>query len=97
MTVRPDPLVSELATSFDGELIGPSDAGYDTVRQPWNGMVDKRPALIARPRGTADVAAAVRFARAHDRFDARRPPTVRSRSTLTGSSLWSASSCWIGR
>ena len=49
-----------------GELLQPGDATYDEAREVWNGMVDKRPALIARCAGTADVVAAVRFAREHD-------------------------------
>ena len=38
-----------------GEVIGPSDAGYDAARKIWNEMVDKRPALIVRCNGVADV------------------------------------------
>ncbi|MBW2238435.1 MAG: FAD-linked oxidase, partial [Deltaproteobacteria bacterium] len=38
-----------------GELIQPNDEGYDDVRKVWNAMIDKRPALIVRCSGTADV------------------------------------------
>jgi FAD/FMN-containing dehydrogenase len=59
--------VSERATTFrahfPGELILPEDGGYDECRQVFNAMHDKRPAVIARCRTTADVVAAVRFAR----------------------------------
>ena len=48
-----------------GPLIGPEDANYDETRRVWNGMIDRRPALIARWGGVADVIAAVRFARDH--------------------------------
>ena len=48
-----------------GPLIGPEDANYDETRRVWNGMIDRRPALIARCGGVADVIAAVRFARDH--------------------------------
>ncbi|MFC5731139.1 MULTISPECIES: FAD-binding oxidoreductase [Nocardioides] len=48
---------------FRGELVSPDDREYDGTRAVWNGMVDRRPRLIARCAGTADVAAAVRFAR----------------------------------
>jgi hypothetical protein len=48
---------------FRGEVIDPDDDGYDDARAVWNGAVDRRPRLIARCRGTADVVAAVRFAR----------------------------------
>jgi FAD/FMN-containing dehydrogenase len=49
-----------------GGLIRPGDASYDDGRLLWNGMIDKRPALIARCSGVADVIAAVNFAREHD-------------------------------
>lgn len=58
--------VQELAASFRGPLLRPADAGYDEARSVWNGMIDKYPALIARCTGTADVVAAVRFARERD-------------------------------
>lgn len=54
-----------LRASFKGALLGPQDAGYDEVRAVWNAMIDRRPALIARCTGTADVVAAVNFARRH--------------------------------
>ena len=48
---------------FRGELITPEHADYDDARAVWNGTVDRRPRLIARCTGAADVASAVRFAR----------------------------------
>ena len=48
---------------FRGDVIARGDDAYDDARAIWNGMVDRRPRLIARCRGTADVAATVRFAR----------------------------------
>jgi FAD/FMN-containing dehydrogenase len=51
---------------FHGELIAPDHPGYDDARAVWNGTVDRRPRLIARCTGAADVASAVRFARARD-------------------------------
>jgi FAD/FMN-containing dehydrogenase len=45
-----------------GDLITPQDPAYDDARRVWNAMIDKRPALVARPRGAADVIAAVEFA-----------------------------------
>lgn len=50
---------------FAGELLQPEDAGYDEARRVHNGLIDKRPALIARCTGTADVVAAVNAARVH--------------------------------
>ena len=55
----------ELGASFAGELIGPDDAGYDEARTLYNAMIDKRPALSARPADSAGVARIVAFARAH--------------------------------
>jgi len=55
--------LDELAASFRGELVRPSDASYDERRKVWNGSIDRRPALIARCTGVADVTAALRFAR----------------------------------
>jgi FAD/FMN-containing dehydrogenase len=57
---------SALAGSFAGELLAPGDDGYDDARQVWNGAIDRRPALIARCSGVADVVAALRHAREHD-------------------------------
>ena len=55
--------IAELAPTFTGQLLQPLDAGYDDARRVHNGLVDKRPALIARCRGTADIADAVKLAR----------------------------------
>src|SRR5437868_14898841 len=54
---------AQLAPEFTGELLQPTDPGYDEARRVHNGLVDKRPTLIARCRGTADVADAVKLAR----------------------------------
>ncbi len=51
---------------FRGRLIGAGDTEYDLARAVWNGAIDRRPRLIARCLGAADVVAAVRFARDHD-------------------------------
>ena len=53
---------AELARSFRGAMLGPNDPGYDAARRVWNGMVDKRPALIAFCTRADDVAAALDFA-----------------------------------
>ena len=54
---------AQLAAVFSGQLLQPGDAGYDAARKVHNGLVDKRPALIARCRGAADVVDAVNLAR----------------------------------
>jgi hypothetical protein len=46
---------SALASSLRGRLILPTDADYDTARAVYNGMIDKRPRLIARCANVADV------------------------------------------
>jgi len=56
-------LADELRSEFQGRLIGPEDGDYDEARKIWNGIIDKRPALIAQCAGTSDVVAAVNFAR----------------------------------
>jgi FAD/FMN-containing dehydrogenase len=55
--------VQNFADSLRGRLLRLGDDGYDAARRVWNGMIDRRPALIARCAGPADVIAAVRFAR----------------------------------
>ena len=62
-TVMGESAVREFRDSLHGESLLPGDAGYDGARGVWNAMVDKRPALIARCSGTADVINAVNFAR----------------------------------
>ena len=55
-----------LRTQLRGELITPESSEYDAARRLWNGMVDKRPAGIARCSGVADVVACVRYAAEHN-------------------------------
>jgi FAD/FMN-containing dehydrogenase len=56
--------MAQAILGFEGEIIAPGNDGYDTHREVWNAMVDRRPALIARCTSAADVAAAIRHARA---------------------------------
>jgi FAD/FMN-containing dehydrogenase len=53
-------------TTLTGTVLRPTDAGYDDARRVFNGMIDRRPALIAQCASTEEVAAAVRHAREHD-------------------------------
>ena len=62
MTTAP---YEELAAAVRGRLIRPGDPEYDQTRAVYNGMIDKRPAAIARCRDAADVVACVRFGRQH--------------------------------
>jgi FAD/FMN-containing dehydrogenase len=53
----------ELASTFGGQLLQPADSGYEEARRVHNGLVNKRPAMIARCAGVADIADAVNVAR----------------------------------
>jgi FAD/FMN-containing dehydrogenase len=59
-------LVRQLGTTFRGALLQPGDDGYDDARVVWNAMILRRPALIARCAGAADVRRAVEFALANN-------------------------------
>lgn len=53
----------DLRSQLRGEMLEPGSSGYDLARGVWNGMIDRRPALIVRCRNAADVVAAVNHAR----------------------------------
>jgi hypothetical protein len=65
MVVRHD-RIERFQTAFRGEVIQPSDSGYETARKIWNCSIDKHPGIIARCSGVADVVAAVNFARENE-------------------------------
>src|SRR5688572_20624256 len=52
--------IEQASRSFTGQLLQPADSGYDDWRRVHNGLIDKRPAAIARCRGVADIVDAVR-------------------------------------
>jgi FAD/FMN-containing dehydrogenase len=85
-TANPVPDEGVIATfkaALRGKLFRPSDEGYDEARKVWNGMIDRRPALIARCAGVADVIAAVNFAR-----EQRLPVAIRGGShNVTGNAV----------
>jgi FAD/FMN-containing dehydrogenase len=58
--------VEEFRASLRGQLLRAGEDGYDAARKIWNGMIDKRPALIARCAGAADVINCVNFTRANN-------------------------------
>jgi FAD/FMN-containing dehydrogenase len=58
--------IADLRARFRGHVLEPGDPGYDTARRVDNAMIDRRPALIARCAGVADVLASARFAREQD-------------------------------
>jgi len=61
-----DATIQQFRGSLRGALLQPSDEGYDAVRQVWNAMIDRKPTLIVRCAGVADVINAVNFARANN-------------------------------
>ena len=69
-TIVTGPLTEETIGSFRagvrGDVLVPTDAGYDEARSVWNAMIDRHPAVVVRVLGAADVVAAVAFAREHD-------------------------------
>jgi FAD/FMN-containing dehydrogenase len=60
-----DAAIKDLKGRIRGPLLGPGDPGFDEARSVWNAMIDRRPALILRCLGTADVIAGVNAAREH--------------------------------
>jgi FAD/FMN-containing dehydrogenase len=57
--------IETLKASLRGELLQPDDDGYDSARRVWNGMIDRKPALIVCCAGVGDVVTAVNFAQTH--------------------------------
>ena len=64
--------IEQLRSSVRGAIVQPADASYESVRKVYNGMIDKRPALIVQCADVADVIAAVTFARANNLLTAIR-------------------------
>jgi hypothetical protein len=65
--------IEELRSRMRGPVFYPSDEGYDQARAIWNAQIDKRPAAVARCSGTADIIAALKFAR-----EAQLPLSIRA-------------------
>lgn len=59
-------VIDDFKASLNGPLLRPGEPGYDDARKIWNGMIDRRPALIARCHGVVDVINSVNFARNHE-------------------------------
>ena len=60
-----DQVLDLLHPQLEGDLLTPASPGYDEARKVWNGVIDRKPAIIARCTSTADVVAAVNAAREH--------------------------------
>jgi FAD/FMN-containing dehydrogenase len=65
-TIVDPALIEAFGKDFCGTLFQPGDSGYDAARRIWNASIDKRPGLIARCLGLADVIRAVKSGRAND-------------------------------
>ena len=65
-TALPEETVGAFRQRLRGPLLSPEDEGFEEVIHLWNGMIEKTPALVVQPTGTADVVAAVDFAREND-------------------------------
>jgi FAD/FMN-containing dehydrogenase len=65
MKADPHPNVEQLRCAIGGRVVTPGDGDYEQLRQVWNGMIDRRPALIVQCASSADVAPAIAFARRH--------------------------------
>lgn len=72
MTSMKSEVIEQFKSSLRGQLLQPSDTGYDDARKIWNAMIDRRPAMIVRCAGAADVRRSIAFARAHDILPAIR-------------------------
>jgi FAD/FMN-containing dehydrogenase len=57
--------ITDFKAKLRGTLIHPGDSDYDSVRIVWNGMIDRRPGLVAQCHGVADVITSIDFARSH--------------------------------
>jgi FAD/FMN-containing dehydrogenase len=64
-TIPMEEAIDALRERLRGPLLTPGGDGFEEATLLWNGMIDKTPALVVQPTGTADVAAAVDFARDH--------------------------------
>ena len=82
----PGKAVEDFAARLRGELLLPGDTAYDARRRVWNGLFDRKPALIACCTGTADVRHAVDFAREHKLLTAVRAGghSISGKSTCEG-------------
>lgn len=71
-TVIKQAVIRELQAALRGQLLLPNSDGYDIARKGWNGMIDRRPALIVQCKGASDVMNAVHVAREHSLLTAVR-------------------------
>ena len=63
MTLLDDRTLSNLRAELDGRIVAPDSPGYEQARRIWNGMIERRPALVVECASERDVVAAIRLAR----------------------------------
>ena len=64
--------IDAFRSQLTGNLVRAADPEYDEARTIWNAMIDRRPALIVRCMGTADVVSSIKFAREHNFCNVQR-------------------------
>src|SRR5438552_794844 len=62
-TLPDEVAMQQFAVTFEGEVIQPDHPDYDAARKVFNGLIDRRPAVIARCTSASDVASALELAR----------------------------------
>jgi hypothetical protein len=82
--------VEAFRAEFAGSVVVPPDPGYDEVRRVWNGTIGRRPALVARCTGVADVLRAVDFARTQHVLTAIRAAGTTSPAPAPVTAGWSS-------
>ena len=82
--------IDKFKAGLRGELIQRDDPGYEEARQLYNGMINKRPLLIARCADAADVVAAVRFGRENDLLTAVRGGGHNGHGLGVAMTVWSS-------
>ena len=87
-TVLSEAVVGRFRDSLRGRLLLAVDVGYDAARKIWNGMIDRRPALIARCAGAADVVRCIDFARANNLLWQSAAAGTTSRAMLCAMAAW---------
>ncbi len=84
--ILPQSGVNDFIAGLRGGALLPGDPSYDSARRIWNGMIDRRPAIIAQCAGTADVIRSVNFARDNNLLVAVRG----GGHSISGQSVWDA-------
>ena len=87
-TMLEEGTIEEFKATLRGEVLVPGDADYDEARKLWNGMIDRRPAIIARCADAADVINCVNFARNKELVLAVRGVAIASRDIPCATEDW---------